>query len=242
MDLEPIQLTEPVRPAHVARRRLPFVEFLIALTVLLVADPFLEHFSDGELIESLLLTIVLVSAVFATGARGRTLLMAIVLVAPALVGKWFSHFRPDLVSPVFFLVPAVVFLAFVVAQFMSFILRAPRVNAQVVSAGLGAYLLLGLLWSLAYALVAQLVPNAFAFNGAPISNPPLRGFTAIYFSYITLTTVGYGDITPVAGAARMLAAWEGITGTLFLAVLIARLVSLYSSEKPGNPGVKPPET
>jgi voltage-gated potassium channel Kch len=60
-------------------------------------------------------------------------------------------------------------------------------------------------------------------------------FNAFYFSFITLTTVGYGDITPVSPIARMLAVMEAMTGTLFLGVLIARLVSLYSAPGPAEP-------
>jgi hypothetical protein len=57
----------------------------------------------------------------------------------------------------------------------------------------------------------------------------MKGFTCVYFSFITLSTVGYGDITPAVDVARMLAAAEATTGTLFVAVLIARLVAMYSS-------------
>ena len=57
----------------------------------------------------------------------------------------------------------------------------------------------------------------------------MSGFTAIYFSFITLATLGYGDITPAADIARMLAMLEAMTGTLFVGVMIARLVSLYSA-------------
>jgi hypothetical protein len=60
----------------------------------------------------------------------------------------------------------------------------------------------------------------------------MQGFNAFYFSFVTLSTVGYGDITPVSKVARMLAALEAMTGLLYVAVLIARLVSLYSA--PGS--------
>ncbi len=70
----------------------------------------------------------------------------------------------------------------------------------------------------------------------------MSGFTGFYFSFVTLSTVGYGDITPVSKVARMLAAMEAMTGLLYVAVLIARLVSLYSSPKsdPGIPKSEPP--
>ena len=62
----------------------------------------------------------------------------------------------------------------------------------------------------------------------------MKGFNGLYYSFITLSTVGYGDITPVANAAKMLAAAEAITGVLYVAVLIARLVSIQAAVRPGN--------
>jgi voltage-gated potassium channel Kch len=62
----------------------------------------------------------------------------------------------------------------------------------------------------------------------------MNRFNAFYYSFMTLTTVGYGDITPVSKVARMLAVMEAMSGTLFLGVLIARLVSLYSTPSPAE--------
>ena len=86
-----------------------------------------------------------------------------------------------------------------------------------------------MLWGLAYTLVAQVYPNAFSFSTPSGTAATMSGFTAIYFSFITLATLGYGDITPAADIARMLAMLEAMTGTLFVGVMIARLVSLYSA-------------
>ena len=121
------------------------------------------------------------------------------------------------------------FLAFVVANLLLFILRAVRIDSEVLCAGIAGYLMLGLLWAGAYALTADLVPGAFLFGSGPASGEGMKGFTSLYFSFITLSTVGYGDIAPVSSVARMLAMLEAITGTLYMAVLIARLVSLHSS-------------
>ncbi len=70
---------------------------------------------------------------------------------------------------------------------------------------------------------------AFAFNTNTGTKETMEGFNAFYFSFITLSTVGYGDITPVSKVARMLAAMEAMTGLFYMAVLIARLVALYST-------------
>ena len=85
-------------------------------------------------------------------------------------------------------------------------MRAPSVNTEVLCASISAYLMLGLLWTVAYWLVAQVTPNAFAFNTATGTKGTMLGFNSFYFSFITLSTVGYGDITPVSRIARWLAA------------------------------------
>jgi len=118
-----------------------------------------------------------------------------------------------------------------IGHLLHFILCAPVVNVEVLCASIAAYLMLGLMWTMAYWLVDQLTPGgAFAFN-TNTGKQSMKGFNAFYFSFITLSTVGYGDITPVSRIARWLAAMEAMTGLLYMTVLIARLVSLYSTAK-----------
>jgi hypothetical protein len=210
--------------------RFSVAQFLIALVLLLVTEPFVEQMEHGKGIESALITLVMLSAVMAIGAGRRTLVWAIVLVIPALVGRWANHVWPGQVSLAAAVAPALLFLLFVVAYLLRFILRAPRVTTEVLYAGIATYLMLGLLWALAYVLVNRLVPDSFVFTVGPISKQAMVGFNGMYFSFITLSTVGYGDIVPVSPAARMLAMTEAMTGTIYLAVLISRLVALYSSE------------
>jgi uncharacterized membrane protein len=150
---------------------------------------------------------------------------------PAIAARWINHFRPDLVPPAVFLISGLVLVAFVVVNLLSFVLRAPSVNTEVLCASISAYLMLGLIWTMAYWLVDQLTPGgAFSFN-TNAGKQSMNGFNAFYFSFITLSTVGYGDITPLSRIARWLAALEAMTGLLYVTVLIARLVSLYSSPK-----------
>jgi voltage-gated potassium channel len=230
--------------SHVPRRagifRFSAVEFLIALILLFIIAPFLEYMQNGLLVESVLITLVLVSGVLAVGRNRRTLVLAIVFVTPALVARWMFHLRPDLVPEEVFLVLGLLFVLFVIVRLLAFILRAPRVNPEVLCAALSAYLLLGLLWSYAYRLVLGINPHAFVITVSSIPNEPIVGYKALYFSLITLSTVGYGDIVPVSNVARMLAAMEAMTGTLFIAVLIARLVAIYSSQPPAA-GASGPE-
>jgi hypothetical protein len=212
-------------------RRLSAVELLIALALLFFFFPFVEEVKGGDLIVAILLSLVLLSAVLAVARSRRTLIVALLLAIPAVAGRWINHFQPHLVPPLIFLVAGLALVAFVVVNLLRFVLGAPSVTLEVLCASISAYLMLGLMWTIAYWLVAWVTPTAFAFNTTTGTKESMQGFNAFYFSLITLSTVGYGDITPVSRIARWLAAMEAMTGLLYVAVLIARLVSLYSTSK-----------
>lgn len=226
---------KPTGTRRLGIRRYSAVELLIALVALFAFSPFVQELQYGQGVEAMLMTIVLLSALFAVAGPRRTLL-GTVLVVPALVARWLHHFRPDLFPKTVFFIAALCFMVFVIAHLLHFVLRVVRVNAEVLCASIAAYLMLGLLWAMAYEVVAQNNPGAFAF-GAP--GQTLEGFTAFYFSFVTLSTVGFGDITPASRGARMLAVMEAVTGMFYIAVLVARLVALYSTPA-SPPGSTPP--
>jgi hypothetical protein len=103
--------------------------------------------------------------------------------------------------------------------------RDGRINIHRIVGACGTFLLLGLVFAQAYKLIALYIPDAFAIGGVP-TPPGAMEYRTIYYSFITLTSLGYGDITPLHPYARSLAAFEAISGQLYLAVLIARLVGL----------------
>jgi hypothetical protein len=227
---QPRHSTKPV-PARFRFRRFSTVQLLIALGLFFIWAPFVEEIEGGDLIVSGLFSLVLLAGVVAVADRTRVMVIAIVLAIPAIAGRWINHFRPDLIPPAVFLVAGLILIAFVVGNLLLFVFQAPSVNTEVLCASISAYLMLGLMWTMAYWLVDQLTPGgAFAFN-TNTGKQSMKGFNAFYFSFITLSTVGYGDITPISRIARWLAAMEALTGLLYVAVLISRLVSLYSQAK-----------
>jgi len=227
------QSKQPINPPprRLRFRRFSTVQLLIALGLFFISAPLVEEIKGGDLIVSVLFSLVLLAGVLAVADSKYVFVIALVLAIPAIAGRWINHFRPDLLPPAFFLVAGLFLIAFVVARLLRFVLRAPSVTVEVLCASISAYLMLGLMWTMAYWLVDQLTPGgAFSFN-TNAGTRSMNGFTGFYFSFITLSTVGYGDITPVSRIARWLAAMEAMTGLLYVAVLIARLVSLYSSPK-----------
>jgi voltage-gated potassium channel len=215
--------------------RFTAVNLLAALVLLILSAPFVEDLPQGDLVQAALLGLVMLFAVLAAAARRSTLIIALALMIFTFIAKTFNHFRPDLVPPAVFLSAAVIFFGFVTAQLLRFIFQAPRVDANVLCAGVAGFLLLGLLWVPLYWLVSRTNPGAFAISTRAGANANFEGFDAFYFSFITLCTVGYGDVTPLSKVARVLAITEAITGMFYMALLVARLVSAYSSaDKPSS--------
>jgi Ion channel len=210
--------------------RFSVAQFLVALILLLAAYPFVTELKHGEAIETIVMTVVLISAVLAVG--GRTWAVAILLVVPAAVGPWIDHYWPGLVA--IWLMPCarMVFVGFVVVQLLRFVIKAKHVNSEVLCAGIAAYILMGLFWTFAYQLQSQLSPGAFVSVHSPDdAEQALDRFDALYLGFVTLTCLGCNDITPVSKIARMLMVLESLAGVLYLAVLIARLVALYSKRE-----------
>lgn len=210
-------------------------QFFFALLLMLIAAPFLEHIRSGIIIESVLMTGVLLSGVLAVGGRRKSLLIAAALVAPAIFIRWVNLYRPDLLPQTVPPFCAMAFMAYVTAHLLWFIIRSPQVNSEVLYAAVSAYLMIAIFWSFAYILTAKLNPDAFAFNGSAAADFKMIGLNALYFSLVTLASVGYGDISPVSSVAKMLAVMEAVAGLFYMAILIARLVAAYTSAKAGMP-------
>lgn len=135
--------------------------------------------------------------------------------------------------------PAVIVLAFVAALgALVYALRASEIGAEHVYAALDAYLLAGVFCGMLHFEIEHAWPGSYVSNGAPLPAFPLA--TAVYFSFVTLATLGYGDIVPQSEVARGVTVVEAIAGQLYLAVLIARLVSNATASR--APAIEEPRT
>lgn len=213
------------------RRRLSVAHLLIALVAMFVVSPFADTILYGRIIESVAFTLVLLFAVSAVGARRRTLVTAAILAAPALLTRWADHIRPNLLPIEFSLAAAIAFVLFIIFHLFRFVIFARTVNSEVLCAALSIYLLFAVAWAFAYTLLATWDPNAFVFTDIAAPQATLTGFTALYFSVEILTSLAFGDIVPVSNIARMVTLMEAIAGMFYMAILIARLVGLYVSQR-----------
>jgi len=191
----------------------------LLVLVLFVLPPLAEPVRGRSLALDAAFTALLFAGVAALSVRpaARTALLAVVAAATAV--RW-GPFSAEATAAAG-LVSIVAMTLVVLAQTF----RAGPVTVHRIQGAVAAYLLLGLAWALAYELVDILAGGAFSFT-----NPAERErHHFVYFSFVTLTTVGYGDLTPVHPVARSLAIAEALTGQLYPAILLARLVSLATS-------------
>ena len=102
---------------------------------------------------------------------------------------------------------------------------APKIDLDILSGALGLYLLIAITWAVSFAVIEILAPGSFVAGETPI-----HWSRYLYFSLTTMTTLGYGDLVPTGSFARIWATMEAVTGTLYIAVLVARLVGLYRNK------------
>jgi hypothetical protein len=192
----------------------------LLVIVAFVLPPLVPPGGGRSLAGDVVYALLLVSGVLALGERkvAQRVLMPVALITLAVdLGSWgFPIAEPWVLGTS--LVSLLLFLTVVLGQ----TLRSGPITFHRLHGAVAAYLLLGVIWAYAYALVGLLRPGAFSGPVSPADGP--RGF--YYFSFVTLATLGYGDVLPVHPAARSLATLEAVTGTLYLAILLARLVSL----------------
>jgi hypothetical protein len=225
------------------RRILPYLERLwvtdIALTALLVflLTYIFLLYPMGQVGSLKFLTNLFFSIILITGAITasrnrifRTLVFSWGLLTFVFLWTWYLFPSQALIFVNTGL--ALVFLVLLTFLILGQIFREGPTTSHRIIGAVAAYLLLGVIWSLAYCLIALRMPEAFNVQGSstPGDTEALRSHL-FYFSFVTLTTLGYGDIVPVHPIVRMLVILEGVAGQLFPAILIARLVSLQVQSK-----------
>ena len=208
---------------YLARARAMQFHYLLASLVLLLAVyPYVGAGPSGPAALKVLTSFVLITGVYAVSNRRRQVVIAALLAVPAFGLGWLHVITGDPATGAVESVFALLFYAFTALVGLSRVLGTRRITTDTIYGAVSVYLLMGLTWATAYDLVESINPGSFSAE----SGEGTLAFPAfIYFSFVTLATLGYGDITPITDQARSLALLETVSGTLYIAVLIARLVA-----------------
>lgn len=210
---------------------------LLALVGVFVLEPLGEHLKVAHGLLTLGSTTVLVLSIFVVGRTRLHFSIALGLLLPAVVLRLGFGDDPETSSGLAGLVLATLLLGFVAGTLAGRIFRGGVVSWEKISGAVCVYMLMGFAWSTTFLICEERLQEPSAFQGIEYSTESEeqrveaaeRDFLRqqlTYFSFVTLTTLGYGDITPTHPITRMLATLEAIVGQLFLVIMVARLVAM----------------
>ncbi len=178
-----------------------FIYLLVALLFFLLIHPLFEHLVFARILLQILDSAVLVTAIYAVCQNRKLLIFGISLLLPAMIGSWSSYVIEmpalDLMARSF----SALFFAFAATVMMLNVFSEEEVTVDTISGALCVYLMMGLTWAFIYSVIEFLEPGSFTVNtkvslslsGDRYYEIPLF----LYYSFVTLTTLGYGDITPL---------------------------------------------
>lgn len=204
--------------------RLRFFWLLLALLLLIVLGPVAEVTGLGGVALLILFSLLLLASAYVASERLWGLIAAVGLAVPWAVLTWFRPSAGDVANALVADGLAISLLLYTLSLLLHRIVAVKESNFDILCAAVAVYLLIGVVWGVWFRFIETLVPGSFVLTG---TGEAIGWSNFIYFSLATLTTLGYGDITPVSPVARVWATLEAVAGVLYVALLISRLVSLY---------------
>lgn len=208
---------------------------VFTLVYLIILTTF-SDFSFGSVVTRVFFSFIVVAGALTTFKQKWIHGVAIALAIAVLAINVVEEIRPGRVAAIVNAGLSLMYLGLLLATLVLQVFRGGRVSGHRIAGAIVVYLLLGVVWAKLYQMAALTIPQGFRFSEELTgSHPDTLLHQLNYFSFITLTTTGYGDIVPVHPVTRLLAMFEALTGQLYLAITLARLVSLevmHRQEKP----------
>ena len=219
-----------MRESAPEERPLRFAILLFSLLVLGASSGF-ATIGIGEVLGNIAASAVLLAGLASMYHNRVLLVVGCVLLVPALAARWiFFWLQASALAPVSILF-SLLFTGFNAGALFLYSQRRGSPTNDTVYGGICVYILLGYCFALVFILLEILVPGSFSFaHEAPVGIPQTES-QLIYFSFSTLTTVGFGDITPLTPPAKSFAMIEAVVGPMFVAVFLARLVGVRTSSR-----------
>ncbi len=209
-----------------------FVSLLISLIVLLAGYPIVTELGLQK-IYGLLLAAQLIISVYSIGDSKSHLWTAVSLCLPGFALQLVSVTHPTRGTMLLADIAVALFLGYVIVVIYRAILKEASFSENNIAGAISVYLLIGVFWAVVYNIVAVLQPQSFSDFELLEVGGTVRyagGADFLYFSFVTLTTLGYGDITPDTPVAQTAAWMEGVVGQLYVAITIATLVSVQVAD------------
>ena len=209
------------------------VLLFVLIMCLFVLMPILRFFPVLKLALDLFFIFILGWSCYTISDSRRTFLRGISLAALAIIAGTIAATFEDPQIEIVSLASSSLFCMFMTLTILGRILQTRDITLDAIFGGICAYLFCGLLWAYVYAIIDTAAPGSFTISNQLMADTPQSSFRPnllfVYFSFVTLTTLGYGDMSPISETARSLAVLEAIVGPFFMAILIGWLVGRAGS-------------
>ncbi len=207
-----------------------FLLLLISMLLIFALRPFLEGFFQINILMDIFFTLMLFSGVYAVSANKGVFLVGLFIALPAIVCSWVYYFLKTPALGILGNIFLFFFFFYAAIVILNHLFTEKEVTGDVIIGAVCVYFLIGFMWGIFFTLLEHFQPGSFQFDRERMEHTAWF----VYYSFVTLTTLGYGDITPMSTPARSLSVLEAVTGQLYLAVLIARLVGIHISQSAGS--------
>jgi len=201
--------------------------FLVAILSMIIGSPFLDDLFHYAIIPDIFITIIFTFGIYAISRKKKDIYIALFLAVPMYIVTWSSHLYQNIDLFIIGHLLGAILVGFLIKLLINFIFFQKKVTKEIIYAAVVVYLLLALLWAFAYLTLDYFYPNSFTFH--EISSPNFYRY--LYFSFVTITTLGYGDVSPLTQKAGSLVILKAVTGQIYLVVIVAWLVGMHVSRR-----------
>lgn len=220
-------------------REANFIYLLIGLLIVLIAGPLFQEFSNQPLtrVSSYAFSATLIIGIWSLTDSRKLFWLGMSLVILDIIFTVLDLFRPAAVFQNLSLLVALIFCLLSLIIALRHVLFGKRMDLNRLIGGICVYLLLGITIGILNMFIVRYIPNSF--NGLSDLAADYGNVDMIYYSFVTMTTLGYGDITPESPVARVLAYLAAIAGQFYIAILVGTLVGMYLSQRNNDDELPP---
>jgi len=215
----------PQKLLHSRERLLILLCLILGLLVLV---PILNRFVAARVFLDIFLTAIAISMAYTISNKKGYVAAGVLLAIVMLASLWLQYFYQNKGILAIGMIAGALFIGVVIASILVFLFKSKDVNREVIYTAILLYLLAALLWAFVFTFLELIDPTSFNID---LSQPQSYLLVFQYYSFVTITTLGYGDITPVTEVAKAFSVLEAVVGQLYLVVAVAWLVGMHVSSK-----------
>ena len=205
-----------------------FLILICLILGLLVLVPILNRFVTARIFLDIFLTAIVISMVYTISHKKRYVITGVLFAIVMLASLWLQYFFQNKGIAAIAMITGIIFISVVIASILGFMFKSEMINREIIYQAILLYLLAALSWAFLYTFLELVDPASFNID---LDQPQSYLLVFQYYSFVTITTLGYGDITPVTEVAKAFSVLEAIVGQLYLVVVVAWLVGMHVSSK-----------